>query len=248
MASKNKTAETAEVTVTQSAGVEEKQVLTNFWDKYSKMIIYGISGLLIIVLGYFGYQKFIKEPKEKEAAEAIFHAENLFGKMANTGFGKDSINIVLNGGVIDGTKITGLLSVISKYGGTPAANRANYEVGATYLQNKEFDKAIKYLKEFDGNGAYQTDIKKNIMLGHAYAELKKTDDALAAYKKAASINAKDENFTPEALMMAASYAETLGKTKDAIELYTQARDKYPMYQAVSSGDVDKYLAKLGVFK
>jgi predicted negative regulator of RcsB-dependent stress response len=250
MASKKEkvTADEAQVIEPIEVETEATDKLANFWAKNGKKLTaFGI-GLLAGVAIFFGYKYFIKEPKIKAAAEAIFPAENLFGKMSNTGFGKDSVNILLNGGILDGTKITGLLSVISKHSGTPAANRANYEVGATYLQTKEFDKAIKYLKEFDGNGATQTEIKKFTMLGHAYAELKKTDDAFAAYKKATTINAKDETFTPEALFTAAAYAEVIGKSKDAIELYTQARDKYPLYPAVSNGDVDKYLAKLGVTK
>ena len=113
---------------------------------------------------------------------------------------------------------------------------------------KEFDKAVKYLNDFNSNGAYQLDIEKSMMLGSAYAELKKIDEALAAYKKAATINPKDEGLTANALMTAAAYADANNKTKDAIELYTQARDKYPNMQAVQSGDVDKYLAKLGVTK
>ncbi len=244
MAEKKVTVENAEIITESETGFAKP----NFLTKYSKPIIYAVSALVLLFGGWYGYKKLVKEPKEKDASEAIFLAENLFGKMANTGFNKDSVNIVLNGGLLDGNKITGLLNVISKYGGTPAANRANYLVGAAYLQTKEFDKAIKYLKEFDGNGAYQTDIKKNIMLGHAYAELKKTEEALSAYKKAATINTKDEAFTADALMIAGAYAETLGKTTDAIELYQNARDKYPNFEAVKNGDVDKYLAKLGVTK
>ena len=142
--------------------------------------------------------------------------------------------------------VTGLLKVISTYGGTDAANRAEYMTGAVYLQNKEFDKAIKYLKDFDANGAYQLDIKRDMMLGHAYAEQKKTDDALSYYKKAAGINDKDEAFTADALITAAAYAQTLGKKQDAIDLYQKVKDNYPNYSAVQSGDVDKYLASLGV--
>jgi len=142
--------------------------------------------------------------------------------------------------------VTGLLKVISNFGGTNAANRAEYMTGAAYLQTGEFDKAIKHLKEFDANGAYQTDIKRDIMLGHAYAEQKKSDDALSYYKKAASVNEKDEAFTADALITAAGYAASLGKKQEAIDLYEKARDNYPAYPAVQSGEVDKYLASLGV--
>ncbi len=244
MADKKVTVEKTEIITESETGIIKKDFLTT----YSKPIIYAATALVLLFGGWYGYKKLVKEPKEKEAAEAIFLAENLFGKMATTGFNKDSVNIVLNGGSMEGAKVTGLLSIISKFGGSPSANRASYLVGASYLQIKEFDKAVKYLKEFDGNGAYQTEIKKNIMLGHAYAELKKTDEAFSAYKKAASINTKDEALTADALMIAGAYAETLGKTKEAIELYENARDNYPTFEAVKNGEVDKYLAKLGVTK
>jgi tetratricopeptide (TPR) repeat protein len=242
MAEKKAIVETAEI-ITETEIVKQ-----DFLTQYSKPIIYAVSALILLVGAWFGYQKLIKEPKEVKAGEAVFLAENIADKMANAGFSKDSVNIVLNGGTLDGASIPGLLKVISNYGGTLDANRACYLVGAAYLHTKEFDKAIKYLNDFDAHGAYQTDIKKNMMLGHAYSELKKTEEALSAYRKAASINTKDESFTADALITAAAYAETLGKTKDAIELYQQAKDNYPNFQAVQSGDVDKYLAKLGVTK
>jgi Tetratricopeptide repeat len=242
MASKNKAVEIE----TEAIVTETETVKKDFLTQYSKPIIYAVSALVLLFGGWFGYKKLVSEPKELKAAETIFAAENLFGKMATTGFAKDSVNIVLNGGVLDGVKVTGLLNVIKDFGGTASGNRAYYLTGATYLQIKEFDKAVKYLNDFSANGAYQTDIKKNIMLGHANAELKKTDEALSAYKKAASINTKDEALTADALSIAASYASSLGKSKDAIELYQNLKDNYPSFQAVQNGDVDKNLAKLGV--
>jgi tetratricopeptide (TPR) repeat protein len=137
------------------------------------------------------------------------------------------------------------LKVISTHGGTKAANRAEFIAGATYLHLKEYDKAIKHLKNFKANGAHQVESKCYTMLGHAYAESNKTTEALEQYKKAANVNKKDETVTPEALFTAASYAETIGKTEDAIQLYKELKDNFPAYNAVRSGDVDKFLAALG---
>ncbi len=220
-----------------------------FWDRYSKRII--IAGLALIVLGgaYFGYKYFYKVPREEKASELIFPAEKLFGKMATTSsYNKDTVNTILNGGNLEGSAVTGLLKIISNYDGTPAGNRAQYMTGACYLQLKQFDKAVKYLKAFDGNGANQVQSKAYILLGHAYAELKKTDDALSYYKKAASVVAEDEGMTTEALYIAGMYADAMGKTKDAIELFQKIKDDFPASQKAQSGDVDKYLAKLGVTK
>ena len=199
--------------------------------------------------GYFGYKYLYKIPQEKKASDLIFTAEKLFGKMSTSSrYNKDTVNLVLNGGNTEGTVVTGLLKIINNYGSTPSGNRAQYMVGACYLQLKEFDKAIKYLKAFDGNGASQIESKADIMLGHAYAEKKNTEEALGYYKKAASVVENDEGMATEALFLAGMYADAMGKTKDAIELFQQLKDKYPASQKVQSGDPDKYLAKLGVVK
>ena len=218
-----------------------------FWAAYSKKII--IAGSLIIVLlgGFIGYKKLIAEPKEKEANDLIFSAEKLFGAIAGSStYNKDTVNLVLNGDKAAG--VTGLLKIVSSHGGTKSGNRAEYMIGACYLQLKQFDKAIKHLKEFDANGASQVQSKAYLLLGHAYAEQKKTDDALDYYKKAGSISGLDEAMATEAIFMAARYAEALGKSKEAIELFQELKDKYPASQRVSSGEVDKYLAILGVTK
>ena len=237
--------------VTETISVENKdaiQKVKGFWDQYSKPIIYVGTAIILLIAGLYGYKYLIVEPREKEASELIFPAENLFDKMAVSGFNKDSVNIVINGGELEGKKVTGLLKVISNFGSTAAGNRAKYMTGASYLHIKEFDKAIKYLKDFDGNGASQVESKANLMIGHAYAEQKKTADALSYYKKAAAVNDKDEFFAADALLVAAAYADANGNSKDAISLYQEVKEKYPSNPSVQSGEIDKYLAKLGVLK
>lgn len=217
----------------------------SLWERFGKMITYVGLAVIILLSSWIGYQKLIKEPKELKAGETIFLAEGVFDKMASTGFNKDSVNIVLNGGTLDGNNITGLLKIISTYDGTSTANRACYMAGACYLQIKEFDKAIKYLKDFNGNGADQIQSKAYVMMGHAYAEKNQTSDAMSYYKKAAEVNEKDESVTPDALMLYANYAEANGKNNEAIESYKKIKDKYPNYVASSNGDIDKRLARLG---
>jgi TolA-binding protein len=216
-----------------------------FWAKFSKPIIYAGSAAILVVGGWLAYKHFYKIPNEEKASELIFPAEKMFAKMAATSsYTKDSLTYVLKGDKAQG--ITGMLDIIKKYGGTATGNRANYYAGACYLQQKDFANVVKYLKDFDANGASQIESKANIMLGQAYAEQKKTEDALGAFKKAASVVANDEGMATEALFMAGRYAEAIGKSKDAIELFTQLKDKYPASNRVSGGDVDRYLAKLGV--
>jgi len=230
---------------------EQNEILDKakgIWSNYSKMITYTGAAIIILASGWIGYQKLIKEPKELKAAESIFLAEDLFDKMATTGFNKDSVNIVLNGGNFNGSNVTGLLKIINTSAGTLNANRAKYMVGACYLQIGEYDKSIKYLEDFDGSEVDQIQSKAYIMLGHDYAEKKQTEKAMSYYKKAASVNEKDESFTPDALMLCGNYAEAIGKNTEAIDFFKKIKDKYPTFVSVTNGDVDKHLARLGEFE
>jgi len=224
-----------------------------FWAKFSKPIIYVGTAIIVLAGGWFGYKYFVAIPKAEKASDLIFPAEKLFGKMAQTSsFSKDSVNIVLNGGNLDGSTVNGLLKIISNYGSTPAGNRAQFMTGACYLHLKEFDKAVKYLKEFDGHGAGQIESAAYRMLGDAYAEQKKNDEALSNYKKAIdAASVKDESTRFQALSRAALFCDATGNTKEAIALFTQIKDEITpdfLRNNRIDFDADKYLAKLGVTK
>ena len=83
------------------------------------------------------------------------------------------------------------------------------------------------------------------MIGDASAELNKNDQALDYYKKAANVNDKDEYTSSEYLFRAALFAQSIGKTKDAVDLFKKIKDEYPLSERTP--DVDRYLAKLGEF-
>lgn len=53
------------------------------------MIVNVVLVLVVIIAGYFGYNRFIAEPHAQEAANQIFGAQNYFEK--------DSFNLALNG-------------------------------------------------------------------------------------------------------------------------------------------------------
>ena len=228
--------------------VEPLERAKGFWENYSKQIVYIGSAIIILIAAWYIYKNFVVAPKETKASELMFPAENLFAKMATGNFSKDSVNIALNGGDLNGKKVTGLLKIASQYGGTAAGNRANFMIGASYLHIGEFAKALTYLKDFDGNGATQVQSKAYLLMGHAYAEQKKTAEALTNYKKAASVNSKDEFFAADALLIAAAYAESIGDTKEAISIYRELTEKYPSNMAVQNGEVEKNLARLGEFE
>ena len=82
------------------------------------------------------------------------------------------------------------------------------------------------------------------MLGDAYSELNRKEEAAEQYKKAGTFFEKDELLSPEYLFRSGYLYESMGKTQDAIAMYRLIKDKYPTSQR--GADIDKYLARLGV--
>lgn len=224
--SDKKTVDTADQEVVDKA--------IGFWEKNSKKIITVSVAVIVVVGGYLGYKNLIQLPKEQKANEELFAAEN--------NFRKDSFNLALNGS----GSTPGFLKVISKYGGTKAANLAHFYAGASYLQMGDFQKAVDQLNDFNANGAKQVEAKAEGLLGDAYAELKKNDDAIAHYKKAGTIFEEDQAIASEYLFRGAMLSEMSGKNDQAIELYQILKDKYP--RTDKGFIVDKYLARLGAVK
>ena len=240
-------AEQQEVT---TSTVEENDIIDKargFWAKFSKPIIYIGGAIILFSGGWLAYKNLVKLPNEEKAAEQIFPAEGLFDKMTQAGFGKDSIAQVLNGG----NGITGVLKIASTYGSTAAGNRAEFIAGACYLHSKDFNNAVKHLKEFSTKSE-QPQSAAYRMLGDAYSELKKNDDALTYYKKAIDVaDKKDESTRFLSLSRAALFCDATGKTKEAIDYYQQIKDEItPTFLRDNRIDfqVDKYLARLGVTK
>jgi len=235
------------IMVEKKAYVPEVDIIDRargFWEKFSKPIIYVGGAIILIAGGWLIYKYMVKLPKENKADEVVYITQKYFNDFANateesakTSFAQKC----LNG---DGSN-SGALKIISRYSGTKAANLCSYYAGACYLHLKQFDKSIKYLKDFKTD-ATQIQSRAYGMIGDAYAELKKSNDALDYYKKAAEVNEKDEYTTSEFLFRAGLYAESVGKTSDAIELYKKLKANYPLTE--KAADIDRYLARLGEVK
>jgi len=214
-----------------------------FWEDYNKPVMYIGSAVILLIVGWAIYKYMFKIPKEEKANEIVFVTQKYFSEFSNA---TDSNKIMLatvclNG---DGTN-PGALKIINNYSGTDAANLCEYYAGACYLHLGQFDKAIKFLKNFDADGASQIKSRAYGMIGDANAELNKNDEALNYYKKAADVNSKDDYTSSEFLFKAALFAETTGKTKEAIDLYKKIKSDYPLTE--KAANVDRYLARLGEF-
>ncbi|MES2003548.1 MAG: tetratricopeptide repeat protein [Bacteroidota bacterium] len=204
-----------------------------FWAKFQKPLLIVVAALVIGVGGWYGYTEYISKPKEEKASDLLFKAQQYFSI--------DSSNLVLNG---DGQN-KGVLYVISNYGGTNAGNLCKYYAGVSYLKLGDFNNAVKYLKDFSTD-AKQIQLMAYGCLGDAYSELNKKEEAVESYKKAATTFEKDEINSSEYLFRAALLEETTGKTKEALELYKELKDKFP--RTDKGFQADKFINRISVEK
>jgi tetratricopeptide (TPR) repeat protein len=205
--------------------------LEHSWNKYGKQISYALIVVVLIAGGILAYKNFVGGPNEIKASESIFRAEEYFRM--------DSARLALNGDNVN----AGFLKIISKYSGTKAAKLAGFYAGACYLKLGDFNNAVKYLKDYSAS-AEQVQVRAYGLLGDAYSELNKKEEALEEYKKAGTYSEKDELFSPKYLFRAGYLYESMGKTREAGEMYQIIKDKYPTSQ--EGYDIDKYLARLGI--
>ncbi len=230
-----KKAHTKEVDVVEKA--------RGFWAQYNKPISYIGSVIIILFVGWMIYKYMFKVPEQEKADKVVFVTQRYFSEFTTA---TDSAKILLATKVLNGDGANpGALRIINEYSGTPAANLCEYYAGTCYLQLGQFAKSIKYLKDFDANGADQIKSRALGMMGDASAELNKNDDALDYYQKAANVNEKDTYTSSEFLFRAALFAQSIGKQKEAIDLFKKLKTEYPLTE--KAADADKYLARLGQF-
>ncbi len=216
---------------TESEAVVERA--KNFWEKFGRTLTIALGAVVVLAGGFLIYKKFIKEPKEKKAYDAIFKAQEYYAQ--------DSLDKALNG---DGQYI-GFEKVISQYGGTDAGELAKFYAGSIYLKKGAFDKAVKYLKDFSTD-AVQIQARDYKLLGDALAEQGKGKDAIDYYKKAAHQFEEDDVAASEALFLAAYLADkVLNDQSQAVELYKEVKTKYGQTQW--GFEADKYLAAHGQY-
>jgi predicted negative regulator of RcsB-dependent stress response len=204
---------------------------TSFWAANGKKILIALGILLALIIGWIAYKNLVSKPNEERASEAIFRAQDYFAQ--------DSIRLALNGDNIN----PGFLKIIDKYSGTKAANLAHFYAGSCYIKLGDFNKAVSHLKDFSTNSK-QIGARALSLLGDAYSELGKKQEAADNYSKAGKLFEKDDFNSPEYLFRAGFLYESMGKNKDAIEMYKIIKDKYS--KSERGFDIDKYLARLGV--
>ena len=204
----------------------------DFWTRYQKQITVVLAVVVLAVGGWYAYKNFIVKPNTEKAVDAMYKAEEYYRM--------DSLQKALNG---DGIH-WGFVKVIREYGGTDAGNLAHFYAGDCYLRTGDFNNAVKHLKEFS-TSEKQVQARAYKLLGYAYSELGKNEDAIASYKKSANHFPEDIHNAGEALLFAALLADKNGKTNEAIDIFKEIKERFPNTQAYNESE--KYLAMHNIF-
>ncbi|MBP1224801.1 tetratricopeptide repeat protein [Flavobacterium sp. 1355] len=211
--------------------LDETASKTEDWVAKNQKIIIGlVAGIAVATIGYLAYQKFIENPKQDEAANEMFVAQQNFQK-ATDGVASDSLyKLALNGS--EGK--FGFVQIADQYSGTDAGNLANYYAGMAYLNTGKFDDAIKYLGEFKSEDLILSALAKGA-IGDAYSQKNQQKEALEYYVKAAESN-KNDFTTPRFLLKAGKTALALGQKEDALKYFTDIKENFDATPEAASVD------------
>jgi tetratricopeptide (TPR) repeat protein len=209
--------------------VEVKESAESFVERNQQLIFGGLVALVLLVGGYFAYKYLFQVPKQNEAVEQMYKAQEQFER--------DSFRLALAN---PGSGFPGFLDIIDQYSGTPAANSAEYYAGICYLHLGEYDAAIAHLNDFTPDDEVLP-ITKMGAIGDAHAEKGDLDKALSFYKKAVSAG-DNEILTAYYLKKVGMLNEKNGDFAAAKDAYEQIRKDYP--DSNEGRDIEKYIARV----
>jgi len=203
------------------SSLDETANKTEAWVEKNQKIIFSVVGIIaLITVGYLLYQRFVAEPRENDAAAALFTAQQNF-EQATNGIKSDSLyTLSLKGS--EGQ--FGFVEIAEEYSGTDAGNLANYYAGIAYLNTGKYAEAIASLDKFKSDDLVLNAMAKGAK-GDAYAQQNKLKEALDQYVAASGTN-KNEFTTPLFLMKAGKTALALGNKSDAMKYFTDIKENY----------------------
>ena len=206
--------------------VEVQEQTQDFLATNQKWILGGLLLAVLLIGGFFAYKFLYQQPRETEAMEQMYKAEQQFQR--------DSFSLALNN---PGDGYPGFESLASSYKGTKVGNLSKYYAGICALRTGDYQKAVDYLSSFRAKGNI-TPAMANGALGDAQSELGNFDKAIGSYEKAAKAVSNDFS-TPYYLWKAGMLANKQGNTNKAQDYFQQIKSDYPA--SIQAQEIDRYL-------
>lgn len=198
-----------------------------FIEKYQKQLLIGVGVVILIVLAILSFRNFYLEPREVAAENEMYKSQ--------AAFATDSFRVALEG---DGKSI-GFKEIVSEYGITPSGKLAAAYAGICYFKLGQFENAVKYLSQYDGDDTYFTASVIGLT-GDCYVELGETSKAISYFDKAADL--ENAVMSPVYMKKAGLVYESLNEPEKAEKEYTAIKEEYP--KSPEAADIDKYLARV----
>jgi tetratricopeptide (TPR) repeat protein len=199
-----------------------------FIEKYQKQILIGVGVIVLLVLVVLSVRNFYLEPRE-------IAAENEMSK-AQVAFATDSFRLALEG---KGVQSLGFKEIASEYGITSSGKLATAYAGICYYKLGQYENAIKYLSQFNGDDNYFTTTVIGLT-GDCYIELGDKSKAISYFEQSAG--KENAVISPVYLKKAGLVYESLNQPEKAEKAYTKIKEKYP--KSSEASDIDKYLARV----
>jgi len=190
-------------------------------------------GLLIMAstIGFFFFKRY-QNQQNNVAQSDMFQAVYYFEQ--------EAFDKALHG---DGA-CAGLLDIVKEYRFTQAANLAHFYIGASYMHQKDYAKAIQHLTRFKAKD-FLLQARTWTLIGDAYAEQKSYQKATNYYMKAVAYK-PNKIFTPIYLIKAALAYEANQDFKAALGCYQKIVREFP--DAAQYKEAFKHVARLEVME
>jgi tetratricopeptide (TPR) repeat protein len=195
-------------------------------DNQTSLLFIG-GAILALILLYFAYQKFYLAPRETEASNQMYVAQDFWAK-------KDWDKAIKGDAGYPGFE-----KIIADYSNTKAANLAYFYLGTAYLNKGQYQKAIDNLTSFRGDDNVVS-VEALGETGDAYVELKDFDKAETFFKKATD-KSKDNFLSPMYLKKLGLVYDSKKDYKSALDAYSKIKTDYPT--SAEAANVDEYIAR-----
>lgn len=207
-----------------SEGITKEELIEQFkGNKILKVSTVVVGIVVIIVLGFLGYNRFIYEPNNEESkamvAKGIMWME------------KDSVQLA----------IEEFEYIASQYKGYQGAHVANYSLGHLYFEQGRYEDAIDVLSTVKIEDTYMQTLALGT-IGDSYSELEDFQSAVSNYIKAAT-RVENKETSPLFYFKAGLNSEKAGDYSKAKEYYEIINDKYTTFG--NQKGIEKYITRAG---